>query len=72
MLRVLGFENNGVGKETVVSFRFTRHPRGVKCSRFIGSFVIPNTLDGNVTGASDLTQNTIRKHIYLDDLIFNV
>ena len=57
----------------MVTYRFTRHPWGVKSSFFIASFArIPKTLDDNATGASDLTLDTIRKNIYMDDLMFSV
>ena len=56
----------------MVTYRFTRHPWGVKSSPFIASFAIQKTLDDNATGASDLTFDTIRKNIYMDDLMFSV
>ena len=56
----------------MVKFRFTRHPWGVKSSPFIASFAIQKTLEDNATGASELTRNTIRKNIYMDDVIFGV
>ena len=56
----------------MVTYRFTRHPWGVKSSSFIASFAIQKTLDDNATGASDLTLDTIRKNIYMDDLMLSV
>ena len=72
LFRILWFNNNDIGPGKVVKFRFTRHPRGVKSSPFIASFAIQKTLEDNATGASDLTRDTIRKNIYMDNLIFSV
>ena len=71
LFRILWFENNDLeGK--VATFRFTRHPWGIKSSPFIASYAIQKTLDENVTGTSDLTRSVIRKNIYMDDVIFGV
>ena len=72
LFRILWFENNDVNEGKIVKFRFTRHPWGVKSSPFIASFAIQKTLEDNATGASDLTRRTIRKNIYMDDIIFGV
>ena len=72
LFRILWFDNNDIGQGKVVKFRFTRHPWGVKSSPFIASFAIQKTLEDNATGAFDLTRDTIRKNIYMDDLIFSV
>ena len=61
-----------VREGNVVTCRFTRHPWGVKSSAFIASFAIQKTLDDNTTGASDLTHDTSRKNIYMDDYTFSV
>ena len=72
LFRILWFENNDVENGKMVKFRFTRHPWGVKSSPFIASFAIQKTLEDNATGASELTRSTIRKNIYMDDVIFDV
>ena len=72
LFRIFWFENNDVENGKMVKFRFTRHPWGVKSSPFIASFAIQKTLEDNATGASELTRNTIRKNIYMDDVIFGV
>ena len=69
---ILWFDKNDVRKGNMVTYRFTRHPWGVKSSPFIASSAIQKTLDDNTTGASDLNLDTIRKNIYIDDLIFSV
>ena len=56
----------------MVTYRFTRPPWRVQSSPFISSFAIQKTLDDNIIGASDLTLDTIRKNIYMDDLMFSV
>ena len=70
--RVLWFEKNDVVAGKVSAFRFTRHPWGVKSSPFIASFAIQKALEENDTGASELTRETVRKNIYMDDVIFAV
>ena len=72
LFRILWFENNDLKEGKVATFRFTRHPWGIKSSPFIASYAIQKTLDENVTGASDLTRSVIRKNIYMDDVIFGV
>ena len=72
VFRILWFDKNDVKEGNVVTYRFTRHPWGVKSSPFIASFTIKKTLDDNTTGASDLTLDTIHKNIYMDDLMFSV
>ena len=72
LFRILWFDKNDVREGNVVTYRFIRHPWGVKSSSFIASFAIQKTLDDNATGASDLTLDTIRKNIYMDDLMFSV
>ena len=72
LFRILWFDNDDKGQGKVVKFRFTRDLWGVKSSPFIASFAIQKTLKDNATGASDLTQDTIRKKIYNDDVIFSV
>ena len=72
LFRILWFDKNDVREGNVVTYRFTGHPWGVKSSSVIASFAIQKTLDDNATGASDLTLDTIRKNIYMDDLMFSV
>ena len=72
MFRILWFDKNDVREGNLVTYRFTRHPWGVKSSPFIATFAIQKTLDDNTTGVSDLTLDTIRKNIYMDDLMFSV
>ena len=72
LFRILWFNNNDIGQGKVVKFWFTRHPWGVKSSPFIASFAIQKTLEDNAIVASDQTRDTIRKNIYMDDLIFSV
>ena len=72
LFRILWFDKNDVREGNVVTYSFTRHPWGVQSSSFIASFAIQKTLDDNATGASDLTLDTIRKNIYMDDLMFRV
>ena len=72
LFRILWFDKNDVREGNVVTYRFTCHPWGVKSSSFIASFAIQMTLDDNATGASDLTLDTIRKNIYMDDLMLSV
>ena len=67
---ILWFDKNNIRERNVVTYRFTRHPWGVKSSPFTASFAIQKTLDDNTTRASDLTRNTIRKNTYMDDLTF--
>ena len=55
----------------MITYHFSCHPWGVESSPFIASFAIQKTLDDN-TGASDVTCDTIRKNIYMDDLMFSV
>ena len=55
-----------------MKFWFTRHPWGVESSPFIASFESQKTLEDNATGTSGLTQDSIRKNLYMDDVIFSV
>ena len=72
LFHILWFDKNDVREGNVVTYRFTRHPWGVKSSPFIASFSIQKTLDDNTTCTSDLTLDAIRKNIYMDDLMFSV
>ena len=72
LFRILWFDNNDIGQGKVVKFRFTHHLWGVKSSPFIANFAIQKTLEDNAIVASDLTRDTIRKNIYMDDLIFSI
>ena len=72
LFRILWFDKNDVREGNLVTYRFTCHPWGVKSSPFIASFSFQKTFDDNTTGASDLTFDTIRKNIYMDDLMFGV
>ena len=72
LFRILWFDKNDVREGNLFTYWFTRHPWGVKSNPFIASFAIQKTLDDNTTGASDLTLDTIRKKIYMDDSMFSV
>ena len=72
LFRILWFDKDDIGEGKVVAFRFTRHPWGIKSSPFIASYAIQKSLDDNATGASEQTRETIRKNIYMDDVIFSV
>ena len=52
LFRILWCNKSDVREGNVVTYRFTRHPWGVKSNPFIASFAIQKTFDDNTTGIS--------------------
>jgi len=70
--RIVWVQNDDLNNGSVLPYRFKVHLGGLKSSPYIACFAIQKTLEKNVTIADQLTIETIRQNIYMDELVFSV
>ena len=71
LFRILWFSNDGIERAKLQSYHFTRHVWGIISSPFIACYAIHRLSLDNPTNASDVAINTMRKSMYMDDLLYS-
>ena len=71
LFRILWYKGDDVQLGEVEAYKFTRHAWGVISSPYIACAAIRKAADENPTNASNLTTETIRRCMYMDDLLFS-
>ena len=71
LFRILWYKDDDVKLGEVEAYKFTRHACGVVSSPYIACAAIRKAADENPTNSSNLTTETIRRCMYMDDLLFS-
>ena len=71
LFRILWYKDDDVKLDEVEAYKFTRHAWGVIGLPYIACAAIRKAADENPTNASNLTTETIRRCMFMDDLLFS-
>ena len=71
LFQILWYKDNDVQRGKLQPYKFTRYVWGIISSPYIACHAIRRTAEENPTVASDLTTDTIRNCMYMDDLLYS-